>query len=223
MPLKILVKITSFLFLLSQIKRKLWRWHGNLQTDMKFSHSLEFNSVPEWSTKYLAYSQLKKLIYSLQKDKLYSNNKHHVVEPHDANDENLPLLADASPDDQFYISKFVAALNQELKKIDKFYISQETGLIANYNELKDDVMELENTNKATQLFNQQQQHQLQSVARNRKSKSQQRQRRFSSVSSTDSNPSLTDMSIDSAPVIHTQVSNLPLKGAGYSTPYYLKD
>lgn len=169
-----------------------------MQTDMKFSHSLEFNSVPEWSTKYLAYSQLKKLIYSLQKDKLYSNNKHHVVEPHDANDENLPLLADASPDDQFYISKFVAALNQELKKIDKFYISQETGLIANYNELKDDVMELENTNKATQLFNQQQQHQLQSVARNRKSKSQQRQRRFSSVSSTDSNPSLTDMSIDSA-------------------------
>lgn len=84
---------------------------------MKFSHSLEFNSVPEWSTKYLAYSQLKKLIYSLQKDKLYSNNKHHVVEPHDANDENLPLLADASPDDQFYISKFVAALNQELKKL----------------------------------------------------------------------------------------------------------
>ncbi|CAI5061991.1 AVN_HP_G0084020.mRNA.1.CDS.1 [Saccharomyces cerevisiae] len=179
---------------------------------MKFSHSLQFNSVPEWSTKYLAYSQLKKLIYSLQKDKLYSNNKHHVVEPHDANDENLPLLADASPDDQFYISKFVAALNQELKKIDKFYISQETGLIANYNELKDDVMELENTNKATQLFNQQQQHQLQSVARNRKSKSQQRQRRFSSVSSTDSNPSLTDMSIDSAPVIHTQVSNTTNNG-----------
>ncbi|QHS75913.1 Pho91p [Saccharomyces paradoxus] len=179
---------------------------------MKFSHSLQFNSVPEWSTKYLAYSQLKKLIYSLQKDKLYSNNKRHVVEPGDTDDENLPLLADASPDDQFYISKFVAALNQELKKIDKFYISQETGLIANYNELKDDVMELENTNKATQLFNQQQQHQSQSVARNRKSKSQQRQRRFSSVSSTDSNPSLTDMSIDSAPVIHTQVSNATNNG-----------
>ncbi|CAI4583619.1 AIF_collapsed_G0031650.mRNA.1.CDS.1 [Saccharomyces cerevisiae] len=146
---------------------------------MKFSHSLQFNSVPEWSTKYLAYSQLKKIDLFFAKDKLYSNNKHHVVEPHDANDEkNLPLLADAfSPDDQFYISKFVAALNQGLKKIDKFYISQETGLIANYNELKDDVMELENTNKATQLFNQQQQHQLQSVARNRKSKSQQRQKK----------------------------------------------
>ncbi|EJS41896.1 pho91p [Saccharomyces arboricola H-6] len=174
---------------------------------MKFSHSLQFNSVPEWSTKYLAYSQLKKLIYSLQKDKLYSNNKHRVVQAHDGNDENLPLLADASPDDQFYISKFVAALNQELKKIDKFYISQETGLIANYNELKDDVMDLENTNKANQLFNQHQQHQSQNVVRNRKSKSQQRQRRFSSVSSTDSNPSLTDMSIDSAPIMHTQISN----------------
>lgn len=179
---------------------------------MKFSHSLQFNSVPEWSSKYLAYSQLKKLIYSLQKDKLYSNNKHHSVQPHGTNDESLPLLSDASPDDQFYISKFVAALNQELKKIDKFYISQETGLIANYNELKDDVTELENSNKANQLFNhqqqhQQQQHQSQNVVRSRKSKSQQRQRRFSSVSSTDSNPSLTDMSIDSAPVIRTQVSN----------------
>lgn len=87
---------------------------------MKFSHSLQFNSVPEWSTKYLAYSQLKKLIYSLQKDKLYSNNKHHNAQPHEADDESLPLLSDASPDDQFYISKFVAALNQELKKLINF-------------------------------------------------------------------------------------------------------
>ena len=28
---------------------------------MKFSHSLQFNAVPEWSSHYIAYSNLKKL------------------------------------------------------------------------------------------------------------------------------------------------------------------
>lgn len=32
---------------------------------MKFSHSLQFNAVPEWSTKYISYSTLKKLAYLL--------------------------------------------------------------------------------------------------------------------------------------------------------------
>ena len=29
--------------------------------EMKFSHSLQFNSVPDWSSHYIAYSNLKKL------------------------------------------------------------------------------------------------------------------------------------------------------------------
>ncbi len=28
---------------------------------MKFSHSIQFNAVPDWSTHYIAYSNLKKL------------------------------------------------------------------------------------------------------------------------------------------------------------------
>jgi phosphate transporter len=31
------------------------------QDDMKFSHSIQFNAVPDWSTHYIAYSNLKKL------------------------------------------------------------------------------------------------------------------------------------------------------------------
>jgi hypothetical protein len=31
------------------------------QFDMKFSHSLQFNAVPDWSSHYIAYSNLKKL------------------------------------------------------------------------------------------------------------------------------------------------------------------
>ena len=38
-----------------------------LATDeMKFSHSLQFNSVPDWSSHYIAYSNLKKLLVYLQ-------------------------------------------------------------------------------------------------------------------------------------------------------------
>ncbi|ODV83929.1 hypothetical protein CANARDRAFT_29649 [[Candida] arabinofermentans NRRL YB-2248] len=33
---------------------------------MKFSHSLQFNAVPEWHDQYLAYSNLKKIIYELR-------------------------------------------------------------------------------------------------------------------------------------------------------------
>lgn len=98
---------------------------------MKFSHSLQFNAVPEWSSKYISYSHLKKLIYALQKEQLYgTENRDH---------ETRPLLSG----DEIYVSRFVSALDTELRKIDKFYISQETGLIANYRELEDDVRDLE--------------------------------------------------------------------------------
>ncbi|QLL31062.1 hypothetical protein HG536_0A08790 [Torulaspora globosa] len=104
---------------------------------MKFSHSLQFNAVPEWSSKYIAYSHLKKLIYALQKDKLYSSVPAVTIEP-----ETRPLLSGAASHD-VYVNRFISALEVELRKIDKFFKSQETGLIANYNELKDDVEEFE--------------------------------------------------------------------------------
>ncbi|CAB4255402.1 similar to Saccharomyces cerevisiae YNR013C PHO91 Low-affinity phosphate transporter of the vacuolar membrane [Maudiozyma barnettii] len=102
---------------------------------MKFSHSLQFNAVPEWSSKYIAYSHLKKLIYSLQKEKLYAKGNSFQ----NLNDtEQTPLLEENSDP---YVLRFIQQLNIELKKIDKFYISQETGVLANYNELDDDVNE----------------------------------------------------------------------------------
>lgn len=32
------------------------------QDEMKFSHSIQFNAVPDWSSHYIAYSNLKKLL-----------------------------------------------------------------------------------------------------------------------------------------------------------------
>lgn len=106
-------------------------------SNMKFSHSLQFNAVPEWSSKYIAYSHLKKLIYALQKDKLYASTS-----PVPIDQEARPLLSRELSHD-VYVNRFLSALEVELKKIDKFFKSQETGLIANYNELKDDCDEFE--------------------------------------------------------------------------------
>ena len=128
---------------------------------MKFSHSLQFNAVPEWSSKYIAYSHLKKLIYSLQKEKLYSGttassaaSANNSVNLAFRDNEIQPLLSGGSPQQHEttlenylttdpYVIRFVEALDTQVKKIDKFFISQETGIKANYNELMDDVKEFE--------------------------------------------------------------------------------
>jgi hypothetical protein len=44
-----------------QEKRALKRYWLETQDEMKFSHSIQFNAVPDWSSHYIAYSNLKKL------------------------------------------------------------------------------------------------------------------------------------------------------------------
>lgn len=44
-----------------QEKRALKRQWLETQDEMKFSHSIQFNAVPDWSSHYIAYSNLKKL------------------------------------------------------------------------------------------------------------------------------------------------------------------
>ncbi|SCV03946.1 LAME_0H14510g1_1 [Lachancea meyersii CBS 8951] len=95
---------------------------------MKFSHSLQFNAVPEWSSRYLAYSQLKRLIYNLQKDKLYQNS---FTDP-----EQIPLR-------DSYTEKFVNALDKELQKIDKFFLQQQSRIFGSYQEVRDDLSEFQ--------------------------------------------------------------------------------
>lgn len=97
---------------------------------MKFSHSLQFNAVPEWSSKYIAYSQLKKLIYTLQKEQLYRSASGS------SDVERTPLTESAAGDT--YVSRFVEALDKELEKIDTFYTRQETAIMASYTELYED-------------------------------------------------------------------------------------
>ncbi|KAL2376733.1 hypothetical protein RJZ90_007293 [Blastomyces dermatitidis] len=84
---------------------------------MKFSHSIQFNAVPDWSSSYIAYSNLKKLIYSLERQV-------NRVDEAGENVESAPLL-DASVDTDVV---FRRALDGELEKICSFFQPTETEL-----------------------------------------------------------------------------------------------
>ncbi|KAI1934339.1 low-affinity phosphate transporter [Ophidiomyces ophidiicola] len=106
---------------------------------MKFSHSIQFNAVPEWSDNYIAYSNLKKLIYSLEKQ---INNP----EAHDDEVEDAPLLDRVLDTD----SIFVRMLDGELEKICSFYHAKEIDL---YKEVDDVVNQAESYISESTGFN----------------------------------------------------------------------
>ncbi|MCJ1472080.1 low-affinity phosphate transporter [Lambiella insularis] len=82
----------------------------NEREAMKFSHSVQFNAVPDWSTYYISYSNLKKLIYTCEKAV-----NHLPIAPQDA--EASPLLDNNNDPDPV----FRRALDTELEKICSFY------------------------------------------------------------------------------------------------------
>ncbi|KAL0940610.1 pho87 protein, partial [Colletotrichum truncatum] len=107
-------------------QKRLWkrRWLDE-QDDMKFSHSIQFNAVPDWSSHYIAYSNLKKLIYQLEKTV-------HQTTSGDA--ESRPLIRNEEPEEVFS-----RALGVELEKICSFYVAKEGELLDEVNQLLGDV------------------------------------------------------------------------------------
>ncbi|KAF2205637.1 SPX-domain-containing protein [Delitschia confertaspora ATCC 74209] len=93
--------------------------------EMKFSHSLQFNSVPDWSSHYIAYSNLKKLIYSLEK-----RVHQAAAQQHDA--ESSPLLNGQSEDPD---KVFTHSLDHELEKVCSFYQLKEVEIFGDVNAL----------------------------------------------------------------------------------------
>ncbi|KAI4118182.1 MAG: hypothetical protein LQ338_007447 [Usnochroma carphineum] len=96
--------------------------------EMKFSHSIQFNAVPDWSSHYINYSNLKKLIYTLEK----AINQAQGLAPPDA--EASPLLGNAEDPDLV----FRRALDAELEKICSFYELKEYEIYGELGELKKD-------------------------------------------------------------------------------------
>ncbi|KAL4778943.1 SPX domain-containing protein [Aspergillus varians] len=98
---------------------------GDTDSKMKFSHSIQFNAVPDWSAYYIAYSNLKKLIYSLEQQA-------HRLNEQGTDVESAPLLDDTPNADKI----FQRALDAELDKICSFYRAKETDIFTEV----DDVM-----------------------------------------------------------------------------------
>ncbi|EEH05953.1 SPX domain-containing protein [Histoplasma capsulatum G186AR] len=118
------------------------RWGTQTRDDddiMKFSHSIQFNAVPDWSNYYIAYSNLKKLIYSLERQVNRLDDTGETV-------ESAPLL-DTSVDTD---AVFRRALDGELEKICSFFHPTEAEL---YEEVENVVKDEETYMQETKGLN----------------------------------------------------------------------
>ncbi|PCD29005.1 hypothetical protein AU210_011549 [Fusarium oxysporum f. sp. radicis-cucumerinum] len=97
------------------------------QDEMKFSHSIQFNAVPDWSSHYIAYSNLKKLIYNLEKTA-------HQARGTTGDAESRPLINQEDAEEVFS-----RALGVELEKICSFYVAKEGELLEEAAQLLRDV------------------------------------------------------------------------------------
>lgn len=112
-----------------------------LEDEMKFSHSIQFNAVPEWSSSYISYSNLKKLIYQLEKrvhTTSGADNKRGSVDP-----EASPLLPNGNVDNENPDTVFTRKLDDELEKICEFYRMKELEIFGEVDAMLKDVEEFE--------------------------------------------------------------------------------
>ncbi|OCT46170.1 putative transporter [Cladophialophora carrionii] len=97
---------------------------------MKFSHSIQFNAVPDWSSHYIAYSNLKKLIYTLEKQINRPPGEAQTQE----DEENTALLGGSLDPD----TTFKRMLDSELDKVCSFYRLKELEIFGELDHLLKD-------------------------------------------------------------------------------------
>ncbi|KAI8374122.1 SPX domain-containing protein [Radiomyces spectabilis] len=88
---------------------------------MKFSHSLQFNAVPDWIDKYVAYDHLKKLIFQIEKERVESAN-------YQGDPEKKPETTDENV--------FLNELDLQLEKIFDFYTQKEYELYSSLDHIE---------------------------------------------------------------------------------------
>jgi len=97
--------------------------------EMKFSHSIQFNAVPDWSSNYIAYSNLKKSIYTLEKQVNQSSGA-------DGHDEESSLLDGQRLDPDTTFKRLLAS---ELEKVCSFYRLKEMEIFSELEQLQKDI------------------------------------------------------------------------------------
>ncbi|KAI8896582.1 SPX domain-containing protein, partial [Globomyces pollinis-pini] len=130
---------------------------------MKFSHSIQLNSAPEWRDHYIAYSRLKKITYILEKATLglgklpaTTNDLEDMIMSPSVQSPNLrpttdpeaqPLLDNSGVHETLSIDEankfFCACLDQELEKIKSFYSRKETEILKSLNNMTADITKSE--------------------------------------------------------------------------------
>ncbi|KAH8553450.1 SPX domain-containing protein [Umbelopsis sp. PMI_123] len=113
---------------------------------MKFSHTLQFNAVPEWTEYYLAYDQLKKLIYQLEKEHVEEMAQNPNMDPEKATNFSNEDIHRSN-------ERFMNALDLQLEKVFDFYTEKEAELYSELEQLQIDSEnpELENQAKPSNL------------------------------------------------------------------------
>ncbi|KAK3824651.1 MAG: SPX domain-containing protein [Benniella sp.] len=90
---------------------------------VKFSHSLQFNTVPDWASEYIAYSHLKKTLYAIEK----FNAQNSIQRASVIQETSLHNGSDIFPPES---AAFEHSLAKELAKVTSFYDRKERELSA---------------------------------------------------------------------------------------------
>ncbi|KAL7754126.1 low-affinity phosphate transporter [Sorochytrium milnesiophthora] len=110
---------------------------------MKFSHQLMLNCVPDWAEYYISYSNLKKLIYSIERQHAQTTLGYADLEAQPDSPAQTQLL---SP------NAFVHALDTELDRIVGFYLRKEKELTDAFEALKSDIVYMESSETAFGMY-----------------------------------------------------------------------
>ncbi|KAG0131044.1 putative plasma membrane phosphate transporter Pho87 [Tuber indicum] len=102
---------------------------------MKFSHSIQFNAVPDWSSHYIAYSNLKKIIYQLEKSVVRASSRDDTEES-----ALIPNAREPAVDTDLVYRR---TLDRELEKISSFYNLKEDELLREVYQLSADAESFE--------------------------------------------------------------------------------
>ncbi|KAI9256432.1 SPX domain-containing protein [Phascolomyces articulosus] len=92
---------------------------------MKFSHTLKFNAVPDWSEHYVAYDYLKTIIFDIEKRRVEAINHQTTTDVESSTSHRwIKGQSDCSTatNDE---STFISALDTQLEKVAKFFTQKE--------------------------------------------------------------------------------------------------
>ncbi|GAA6050403.1 hypothetical protein JCM3770_004020 [Rhodotorula araucariae] len=117
---------------------------------MKFSHSLLFNAVPEWTNHYLAYDALKAQIYKFEKQAVLAQGSAGPATHYRDEEEGAAASAAGGERTTSEANErtFVKLLDKELHKITEFYVDKERELLGDLVLLKEDLERLREEEEA---------------------------------------------------------------------------